>query len=1418
MGGVVDEEGIARKFWIKFRNDSVVAMYTPFLVCLASGKLDSEAFLHCISQDVHFLKAFSQAYEIADDCADDDEDKDAIRKMRKLVIEALRMRDDAVRDWGFDLPKEIPYNSATSKYTDFLLATASGKTATPFEKTKVAAYTLAAIAPYMRFYAFISNEIQTLLDPNDGSHKYKKWIDSYSSQSFEASALQNEDLLDKLSISLTGEELEILEKVYHQATKLEVDFFYAQPVVQQTIVPLCRVHDHAKYHLTVFCDFDMTCTPIDSSALLAEIAIVTAPKIDLNASETQLVRMSSTDLKNTWGVLSTQYTEELEKCMESIVPSETVEKFNYEGLCKALEQLSDFEKRANSRVVQSGVLKGLNLEDIKRAGQGLILQDGCTGFFQKILKNDNLKADVNVLSYCWCGDFIKSAFSSGDLGVVRVYSNELAYEESISTGEIIKKMESAMEKLQAFKDILKEGCSNDMEHLTVYIGGSIGDLLCLLEADIGIVIGSSLNLRRLGDQFGVSFVPLFSGLVKKQQQLIEVLRMVGKNKMQVQAFLVLFFFYCCIGCYGRGVEKDEVSVLLSIKRGLVDPLNQLGDWKVEENGVGNGSVHCNWTGVWCNSKGGVERLDLSHMNLSGRVLDEIERLRSLAHLNLCCNGFSSSLPKTMSNLLALRSFDVSQNFFEGGFPVGFGRAPGLTILNASSNNFSGFLPEDLGNLTALEILDLRGSFFQGSIPKSFKNLQKLKFLGLSGNNLTGQIPREIGQLSSLETIILGYNEFEGEIPVELGNLTNLKYLDLAVGNHGGKIPAALGRLKLLNTVFLYKNNFEGEIPPEIGNITSLQLLDLSDNLLSGEIPAEIAKLKNLQLLNLMCNQLSGSVPSGLEWLPELEVLELWNNSLTGPLPNDLGKNSPLQWLDVSSNSFTGGIPPSLCNGGNLTKLILFNNGFSGPIPIGLSTCASLVRVRMHNNLISGTVPVGFGKLEKLQRLELANNSLTGQIPGQIPKTVATMPTLAILDLSNNSLTGTIPENFGTSPALESLNVSYNRLEGPVPTNGVLRTINPDDLVGNAGLFLAVGVAVFGARSLYKRWYSNGSCFTERFEVGNGEWPWRLMAFQRLGFTSADILACIKESNVIGMGATGIVYKAEMPRLNTVVAVKKLWRSETDIETGSSEDLVGEVNLLGRLRHRNIVRLLGFLHNDSDVMIVYEFMHNGSLGEALHGKQGGRLLVDWVSRYNIAIGVAQGLAYLHHDCHPPVIHRDVKSNNILLDANLEARIADFGLARMMVRKNETVSMVAGSYGYIAPEYGYTLKVDEKIDIYSFGVVLLELLTGKRPLDAEFGELVDIVEWVRWKIRDNRALEEALDPNVGNCKYVQEEMLLVLRIALLCTAKLPKDRPSMRDVITMLGEAKPRRKSSSNINGYDINKARPVFSTSPVNGLM
>jgi|UniRef100_A0A2N9HCV3 thiaminase len=526
---MMDEGGIGKRFWIKFRNDTAFALYTPFFLCLASGHLLPQTFRNCISQDIHFLKAFAQAYEMAEECADDDEDKTAIRSLRKRVLDKLKAHHTLVREWGFELPDEsVPY-SGTIKYTDFLLAAASGrvegekvpgKIATPFERTKIAAYTLAAMAPCFRLYSYISTEIQALLDPNDTNHIYKKWIDTFSSPNFEASALQIEEMLDKLSISLTGEELEVIEKLYHQAMKLEVDFFNTQPISQQTVVPLARMHDLAEHHLTIFCDFDLTCTAVDSSAMLAEIAIITAPKADSDVSETQLVRMSSADLRNTWGALSTQYTEEFEHCIDSIMNIKTVEKFDYEGLHKALEQVAEFEKRANRRVVESGVLKGLYLEDIKRAGQRLILQDGCTGFFQKILKNDTLDTDVHVLSYCWCGDLIRSAFSSGDRDELKVHSNELTYKEFVTTGDIVKKVESPMEKLQGFNDILNN-CNSKGKQLTVYIGGAVGDLLCLLQADVGIVIGYSPSLRRLGYHFGVSFVPLFSGLVKKQREVVE---------------------------------------------------------------------------------------------------------------------------------------------------------------------------------------------------------------------------------------------------------------------------------------------------------------------------------------------------------------------------------------------------------------------------------------------------------------------------------------------------------------------------------------------------------------------------------------------------------------------------------------------------------------------------------------------------------------------------------------------------------------------------------------------------------------------------------------------------------------------------------------------------------------------------------
>ncbi|CAG7897489.1 unnamed protein product [Brassica rapa] len=517
------EEALAGRLWIKFNRECLFSMYSPFAVSLAAGNLKIETFRQYIAQDVHFLKAFAHAYELAAECADDDDDKLAISDLRKSVMDELKMHDSFVQDWDLNISKEVSVNSATLRYTEFLLATASGKVEglkapgmldTPFEKTKVAAYTLGAVTPCMKLYAFLGKEFGALLDSSEVNHPYKKWIENYSSDAFQASAKQTEDLLEKLSVCMTGEELDIIEKLYQQAMKLEVEFFHAQPFDQPTIVPLLK--NHSKDELMIFSDFDLTCTVVDSSAILAEIAIVTAPKDDQGQ---QINRMLSADLKNTWSLLSKQYTEHYEECIESILNKEKADKFDYEGLCEALEQLSEFEKKANDRVIESGVLKGLNLDDIKRAGERLILQDGCISVFQKILKTQDVNAKLHVLSYCWCGDLIRAAFSARGVDAVEVHANEFTFEESISTGEIERKVESPIDKAQQFKSILQNRKKDEEKSiLTVYIGDSVGDLLCLLEADIGIVVASSSSLRRVGSHFGVSFVPLFSGIVQKQKQ------------------------------------------------------------------------------------------------------------------------------------------------------------------------------------------------------------------------------------------------------------------------------------------------------------------------------------------------------------------------------------------------------------------------------------------------------------------------------------------------------------------------------------------------------------------------------------------------------------------------------------------------------------------------------------------------------------------------------------------------------------------------------------------------------------------------------------------------------------------------------------------------------------------------------------
>uniref|UniRef100_A0ACD5TU82 Uncharacterized protein n=1 Tax=Avena sativa TaxID=4498 RepID=A0ACD5TU82_AVESA len=880
-------------------------------------------------------------------------------------------------------------------------------------------------------------------------------------------------------------------------------------------------------------------------------------------------------------------------------------------------------------------------------------------------------------------------------------------------------------------------------------------------------------------------------------------------------------------------------------------------------------------------------------NFVGPLPADIGNATELETLDVRGGFFSGTIPRSYGKLQKLKFLGLSGNNLNGALPVELFELAALEQIIIGYNEFTGPIPAAIGKLKNLQYLDMAIGNLEGPIPPELGQLPELDTIFLYKNNIGGKIPKELGNLSSLVMLDLSDNVLTGAIPLELGQLTNLQLLNLMCNRLKGGVPAGIGELPKLEVLELWNNSLTGSLPPSLGAAQPLQWLDVSTNALSGPVPAGLCDSGNLTKLILFnnvftgpipaglttCsslvrvrshnNRLNGTVPVGLGRLPRLQRLELAGNELSGEIPDDLALSTSLSFIDLSHNQLRSALPSNILSIPTLQTFAAADNELIGGVPDELDDCRSLSALDLSSNRLSGAIPASLSSCQRLVSLNLRSNRFTGQIPSA----VAMMPTLSVLDLSNNFLSGEIPSNFGGSPALEMLNLANNNLTGPVPATGLLRTINPDELAGNPGLCggvlppcganalrassstsglkrshvkhiaagWAIGIsialvacgAVFLGKLTYQRWYLNGGCCDEAIgDDGTGSWPWRLTAFQRLSFTSAEVLACIKEENIVGMGGSGVVYRADMPRHHAVVAVKKLWRAagcpeegtvdgRQDVEAGAGGEFAAEVKLLGRLRHRNVVRMLGYVSNDVDTMVLYEYMAGGSLWEALHGRGKGKQLVDWVSRYNVAAGVAAGLAYLHHDCRPLVIHRDVKSSNVLLDPNMEAKIADFGLARVMARPNETVSVVAGSYGYIAPEYGYTLKVDQKSDIYSFGVVLMELLTGRRPIEPDYGEsCVDIVGWIRERLRSNSGVEELLDAGIGGrVDHVREEMLLVLRIAVLCTAKSPKDRPTMRDVVTMLGEAKPRRKSSSaTVAATVVDKDKPVFTTSPDSGYL
>ncbi|XP_023914504.1 receptor-like protein kinase HSL1 [Quercus suber] len=827
----------------------------------------------------------------------------------------------------------------------------------------------------------------------------------------------------------------------------------------------------------------------------------------------------------------------------------------------------------------------------------------------------------------------------------------------------------------------------------------------------------------------------------------------------------------------------------------------------------------------------LKYLDLTGNNFSGEIPDTFGRFQNLEVLSLVYNLLDGTVPSFLGNLTTLKMLNLSYNpFFPGRIPPELGNLTNLQILWLSDCNLVGEIPDSLGRLKKLTDLDLALNDLHGPIPSSLTGLTSVFQIELYNNSLSGELPAGMSNLTALRLLDASMNQLTGTIPDELCGLP-LQSLNLYENRFEGSLPESIANSPNLYELRIFRNELTGELPRNLGAKSPLKWIDISNNKFSGEIPARLCQMGKLEELLMLNNEFSGQIPPGLGECQSLNRIRMGHNRLSGEVPAGFWGLPNVNLLELVGNSFSGQIAKTIAGAANLSVLIVSNNEFSGPIPEEIGWLENLFKFWGHDNKFSGSLPETMFKLDQLGSLDLHNNELTGELPseikswkklnelnlaqngfsGQIPDEISSMSMLNYLDLSRNQFSGKIPSGL-QNLKLNQLNLSYNRLSGELPPlfdKGLYK----NSFVGNPGLcgeleglcdgkdearnkgyvwllrtiFVLAGlVFIVGVVWFYMKYR-----YIKMAKRAIDKSKWTLMSFHKLGFSEYEILDCLDEDNVIGTGGSGKVYKVVLGG-GEVVAVKKLWGGATkefdsgDVEKGGrvqDNAFDAEVETLGKIRHKNIVKLWCCCTTRDCKLLVYEYMPNGSLGDLLHSSKAG--LLDWPTRYRIALDAAEGLSYLHHDCVPAIVHRDVKSNNILLDGDFGARVADFGVAKVVDltgKGPKSMSVIAGSCGYIAPEYAYTLRVNEKSDIYSFGVVILELVTGRLPVDPEFGEK-DLVKWVCTTL-DQKGVDHVLDQKLDSC--YKEDICKVLNIGLLCTSPLPINRPSMRRVVKLLQE--------------------------------
>ncbi|XP_008804489.2 somatic embryogenesis receptor kinase 2 isoform X1 [Phoenix dactylifera] len=503
-------------------------------------------------------------------------------------------------------------------------------------------------------------------------------------------------------------------------------------------------------------------------------------------------------------------------------------------------------------------------------------------------------------------------------------------------------------------------------------------------------------------------------------------------------------------------------------------------------------------------------------------------------------------------------------------------------------------------------------------------------------------------------------------------------------------------------------------------------------------------------------------------------VDLGNAQLSGTLVPQLGQLKNLQYLELYSNNISGTIPTELGSLTNLVSLDLYLNNFTGGIPDSLGNLSKLRFLRLNNNSLSGQIPPSLTKINNLQVLDLSTNNLSGEVP------------------STGSFSLFTPISFNNNPLLCGLSTGKpcpnSPPFSPPPPYNPTPNSSPGSSASSTGAIaggVAAGAALlFAAPAIGFAWWRRRKPQEHFFDVPAEEDPEvHLGQLKRFSLRELQVATdSFSNKNILGRGGFGKVYKGRLAD-GSLVAVKRLKEERTP---GGELQFQTEVEMISMAVHRNLLRLRGFCMTPTERLLVYPYMANGSVASCLRERPPSEPPLSWPARRRIALGSARGLSYLHDHCDPKIIHRDVKAANILLDEEFEAVVGDFGLAKLMDYKDTHVTTaVRGTIGHIAPEYLSTGKSSEKTDVFGYGIMLLELITGQRAFDlARLANDDDVMllDWVKGLLKDRR-LETLVDPDLQN-NFVETEVESLIQVALLCTQGSPMDRPKMSDVVRML----------------------------------